>query len=120
MSPSFASLETAPVVHHSDIDGRYKAELIHRTARRINLEAVDLAALQWVRWFNRRRLMVLIDCIRLAEAEDNLYRQQERHAPQTAQPRPNRCRDNRGDLRVLQGIRSGQRDQKTPQLVDRN
>jgi hypothetical protein len=34
------------------INGLYKAELIHRRAPRKTREAVELATLEWVSWFN--------------------------------------------------------------------
>lgn len=38
------------------INGLYKAELIHRQSWK-SLEAVELATLAWVDWFNHRRLL---------------------------------------------------------------
>lgn len=39
------------------INGLYKAEVIHRRGPWRNMEAVEFATLEWVDWFNRRRLM---------------------------------------------------------------
>ena len=39
------------------INGLYKAELIHRRAPWKTKESVELATLEWVAWFNNRRLM---------------------------------------------------------------
>jgi len=39
------------------INGLYKTELIHRRAPWKSKEAVELATLEWVSWFNHRRLM---------------------------------------------------------------
>ena len=39
------------------INGLYKAELIHRRAPWKTNEAVELATLEWVSWFNNRRLL---------------------------------------------------------------
>jgi putative transposase len=39
------------------INGRHKAELIHRRAPRKTREAVELATLEWVTWFNHHRLL---------------------------------------------------------------
>ena len=39
------------------INGLYKAELIHRRAPRKIQEAVGLATLEWLSWFNRHRLI---------------------------------------------------------------
>jgi transposase InsO family protein len=38
------------------IDGLYKAELIHHRAPWKTKEAVELATLEWVSWFNNKRL----------------------------------------------------------------
>lgn len=56
------------------INGLYKAEVIHRQSWK-NLEAVELATLTWVDWFNHRRLLGPIGSIPPAEAEANYYRQ---------------------------------------------
>ncbi len=39
------------------INGLFKAELIHRRGPRRTFEAVEYATLQWVDWFNKRRLL---------------------------------------------------------------
>jgi putative transposase len=57
------------------INGLYKAELIHRRAPWKTKEAVELATLQWVAWFNHHRLLEPIGYIPPAEAEANYYRQ---------------------------------------------
>jgi putative transposase len=57
------------------INGLYKAEVIHRRSWR-NLEAVELATLDWVDWFNHKRLLGPIGDIPPAEAEEAYYRQQ--------------------------------------------
>ncbi|SFF67825.1 Transposase InsO and inactivated derivatives, partial [Fontimonas thermophila] len=57
------------------INGLYKAELIHRRSWK-NLEAVELATLDWVDGFNHRRLLGSIGNIPPAEAEAAYYRQQ--------------------------------------------
>ncbi len=56
------------------VNGLYKAEVIHRRSWK-NLEAVELATLKWVDWFNHRRLLEPIGNIPPAEAEANYYRQ---------------------------------------------
>ena len=58
------------------INGLYKAEVIHRQSWK-NLEAVELATLDWVDWFNHRRLLEPIGNIPPAEAEANYYHQRE-------------------------------------------
>jgi transposase InsO family protein len=57
------------------INGLYKAELIHRRAPWKTREAVELATLEWVSWFNHHRLLEPIGYIPPAEAEANYYRQ---------------------------------------------
>ncbi len=57
------------------INGLYKAELIHRRGPWRSFEAVEFATLEWVDWFNRRRLLESIGNIPPAEAEANYYRQ---------------------------------------------
>lgn len=57
------------------INGLYKAEVIHRQSWK-NLEAVELATLEWVDWFNHRRLLEPIGYIPPAQAEAAYYRQQ--------------------------------------------
>jgi transposase InsO family protein len=56
------------------INGLYKAELIHRRAPWRNREAVEIATLEWVAWFNHHRLLEPIGYIPPAEAEANYYR----------------------------------------------
>ena len=56
------------------INGLYKAELIHRQAPWKSREAVELATLEWVAWFNNHRLLESIGYIPPAEAEANYYR----------------------------------------------
>ena len=57
------------------INWLYKAELIHRRAPWKTKEAVELATLEWVSWFNHHRLLAPIGYIPPAEAEANYYRQ---------------------------------------------
>ncbi len=55
------------------INGLYKAEVIHRRQTWRTVEAVELATLEWVDWFNKRRLLSSIGDIPPAEAEANYY-----------------------------------------------
>jgi len=55
------------------INGLYKAEVIHRRGPWRNFEAVEFATLQWVDWFNNRRLLEPIGNIPPAEAEQRYY-----------------------------------------------
>lgn len=52
-----------------------QAELDRRRATWKNREAVELATLEWVAWFNHHRLLEPIGSIPPAEAEANDYRQ---------------------------------------------
>ncbi|MFN7399986.1 MAG: IS3 family transposase [Sandaracinobacter sp.] len=55
------------------INGLYKAEVIHRRGPWRNFEAVEYATLEWVDWFNHRRLLEPIGNIPPAEAEAQYY-----------------------------------------------
>ena len=55
------------------INGLYKAEVIHRRGPWRSLEAVEYATLEWVDWFNNRRLLEPIGNIPPAEAEERYY-----------------------------------------------
>jgi transposase InsO family protein len=55
------------------INGLYKAEVIHRRGPWRSLEAVEFATLEWVDWFNHRRLLEPIGNIPPAEAEAQFY-----------------------------------------------
>jgi transposase InsO family protein len=55
------------------INGLYKAEVIHRRGPWRSFEAVEFATLEWVNWFNHRRLLEPIGNIPPAEAEANYY-----------------------------------------------
>jgi transposase InsO family protein len=55
------------------INGLYKAEVIHRRGPWRSLEAVEFATLEWVDWFNNRRLLEPIGNIPPAEAEAAYY-----------------------------------------------
>ena len=55
------------------INGLYKAEVIHRRGPWRSFEAVEFAALEWVDWFNHRRLLEPIGNIPPAEAEARYY-----------------------------------------------
>jgi putative transposase len=59
------------------INGLYKAEVIRRRGPWKNLEAVEFATLEWVDWFNHRRLLEPIGNIPPAEAEARYYAQLE-------------------------------------------
>lgn len=53
----------------------FKTEVIHRRGPWRSYEAVELATLEWVSWFNNRRLLEPIGYIPPAEAEAAYYAQ---------------------------------------------
>jgi transposase InsO family protein len=55
------------------INGLYKAEVIHRRGPWRSFEAVEFATLEWVDWFNNRRLLEPIGNIPPAQAEERYY-----------------------------------------------
>ena len=57
------------------INGLFKAEVIHRRGPWRSFEAIELATLEWVDWFNNRRLLEPIGNIPPAEAEARYYEQ---------------------------------------------
>ncbi|OUI79584.1 integrase [Acetobacter orientalis] len=62
------------------INGLYKTELIYRQGPWKNRDAVELATLKWVDWFNNRRFLFSIGNILTAESEARFYAQQKSHA----------------------------------------
>jgi putative transposase len=58
------------------INGLYKAELMHRRGPWKTREALELATLEWVSWFNHHRLLGPIGYIPPAEAEANYWPEQ--------------------------------------------
>jgi transposase InsO family protein len=57
------------------INGLYKTEVIRRRGPWKSLEAVELATLEWVDWFNHRRLLGPIGNVPPAEAEQRFFAQ---------------------------------------------
>src|SRR5512143_373434 len=55
------------------VNGLYKTEVIHRRGPWRSFEAVEFATLEWVDWFNNRRLLEPIGNIPPAEAEQRYY-----------------------------------------------
>jgi transposase InsO family protein len=53
--------------------GLFKTEVIRRLGPWRSLEAVEIATLEWVDWFNHRRLLEPIGNIPPAEAEANYH-----------------------------------------------
>lgn len=62
------------------VNGLYKAEVIHRRGPWRSFEAVEFATLEWVDWFNNRRLLEPIGNVPPAEAEARYYAQVEGQA----------------------------------------
>ena len=56
------------------INGLYKTELIHRRGPWKGLDDVEYATLEWVDWFNHKRILQPIGDIPPAEYEANYYR----------------------------------------------
>jgi putative transposase len=56
------------------INGLYKTEVIHRRGPWRSLETVEFATLEWVDWFNNRRIFEPIGNMPPAEAEAHYYR----------------------------------------------
>lgn len=57
--------------------GLFKTEVIHRCGPWRGLEDVEIATLEWVWWFNERRLMEPLGYLPPSEYEDAFYRRQE-------------------------------------------
>ena len=62
------------------IIGLYKTEVIHHRGPWRNVDAVEYATLEWVDWFNNRRLMEPIGNVPPVEFETAYYRQHEESA----------------------------------------
>ncbi len=76
-------------------DGLYKAEVIYRRGPWRSFEAVEYATLEWVDWFNHRRLLEPIGNIPPAEAEERYYAMLEQ-SDMAASLKPNGLRETRG------------------------
>jgi putative transposase len=62
------------------INGLYKTEIIRRRGPWRNIDAVEYATLEWVDWFNHRRLLEPIGDVPPAELEQAYYHQLEESA----------------------------------------
>ena len=60
--------------------GLFKTEVIWRRGLWRHFEAVEFATLEWVDWFNNRRLLEPIGLLPPAEFEQAYYRSNETHA----------------------------------------
>ena len=77
VEPSVGSVGDSYDALAETINGLYKAEVIHRRGPWRSFEAVEFATLEWVDWFNTRRLLAPIGNIPPAEAEAAYYAQLE-------------------------------------------
>ena len=77
------------------INGLYKSEVIHRRGPWRSFEAVEFATLEWVDWFNNRRLLEPIGNIPPAEAEEHYYATLDQH-DMAARLKRNSLRQTRG------------------------
>lgn len=57
------------------VNGLYKTEVIRRRGPWRNLDAVEMITLEWIDWFNNRRLLGPVGNIPPAEAETTYYAQ---------------------------------------------
>ena len=55
------------------INELYKAEVIHRRGPWRSFQALEYATLEWVDWFNKRRLLEPIGNMPPREAEERYY-----------------------------------------------
>jgi len=62
------------------INGLYKTEVIRRRGLWRNIKEMEYATLEWVGWFNHRRLLEPIGNVPPAELETAYYRQLEESA----------------------------------------
>jgi putative transposase len=58
------------------VNGLYKTELIRRRGPWRSIEAVELATLEWVHWFNNQRLLEPLGYVPPVEFESMYYEQQ--------------------------------------------
>ena len=64
--------------------GLFKTEVIHRCGPWRGLEDVEIATLEWVWWFNERRLMEPLGYLPPSEYEDAFYRRTEAQTAEAA------------------------------------
>jgi hypothetical protein len=99
---SVGSIGTATTIALAEtINGFYKAEVIHRRGPCRSFEVVELATLEWVDWFNNRRLLEPIGNIPPAEAERHYYatldhQPSQRDLNETASGKPGRFKPPHG------------------------
>ena len=74
-SGASATRTTTPLAE--SVIGLYKTKVIRRRGPWRHLEAVEFATLEWVDWFNHRRLLAPIGHVPPAECEQQYYLTQE-------------------------------------------
>ncbi len=77
------------------INGLYKTEVIDRRGPWRHLEAAEYATLEWVDWFNHRRLLQRIGNVPPAELEASYYHSTSQ-LPMAASLKPGCLRKSRG------------------------
>ena len=83
--------------------GLFKTEVIRRRGPWRSLEAVEFATLDWVDWFNHRRLFGPIGHVPPAKAEARFHDQLENTAMAAQPPNENRLLSSRAGLSSLCG-----------------
>ena len=73
IEPSVGSVGTLRQRPRRNDQWPHKAEVIHRRGPWRNLQTVEFATLEWVDWFNNRRLLEPIGFIPPAEAEERYF-----------------------------------------------
>ena len=71
--PPAASATASTTPSPQTVIGLFKTEVIRRSGPWQSFEAVEIATLEWVDWFNPRRLLEPIGHIPPAEAEDRCH-----------------------------------------------
>jgi len=75
VEPSVGSVgDSYDIAMAETVIGLYKTEVIRRRGPWRNLDAVEFATLEWVDWFNNRRLLEPIGNIQPVELEMAYYR----------------------------------------------
>ena len=77
VEPSVGSVPAIPTITRwpRSIIGFYKTEVIHHRGPWRHIDAVEYATLEWVDWFNNRRLLEPIGNVPPVELETSYYRQ---------------------------------------------
>lgn len=73
MTPQWLTGDSCDNALAETVIGLFKTEVIHRRGPWRSLETVEFATLEWVDWFNNRRLLEPIGNIPPAEEEARFY-----------------------------------------------